>query len=152
MKYGLLLFLLGSFCFSASSQTENPKYDQLLADSLGGDDYGMKSYMLVILKTGSNKIEDTKIRDSLFKGHMENIGRLAANGKLIVAGPFGKNDKTYRGIFILNVKTIEEANALLETDPTIKDKVLEAELFKWYGSAALPTYLPNHEKIEKKKM
>ena len=152
MKYRLLLFLLISVCLSASSQTENPKFDKLLADSLGGDDYGMKTYILAILKTGPNKTDDKKVLDSLFKGHMENIGRLVANGKLIVAGPLGKNDKTYRGIFILNVKSIEEANALLETDPTIKDKVLEAELFKWYGSAALPTYLPNHVKIEKKKM
>ena len=152
MKYRLLLFLLFSFCLSGYSQTENKKYDKLLADSLGGDDYGMKTYILVILKTGTNKTEDKKVLDSLFKGHMETIGRLASNGKLIVAGPLGKNDKAYRGIFILNVKSIEEANALLDTDPTIKDKVLEAELFKWYGSAALPTYLPNHEKIEKEKM
>jgi uncharacterized protein YciI len=152
MKYRLLVFLLVSVCLSASAQTENPRYDTLLADSLGGDDYGMKTYIFVILKTGPNKIEDKKVLDSLFKGHMENIGRLASNGQLIVAGPLGKNDKTYRGIFILNVKSIEEANALLETDPTIKNKVLEAEIYKWYGSAALPTYLPNHEKIEKKKM
>ncbi len=152
MKYTLLLFLLISFCLFAASQTENPKYNKMLADSLGGDDYGMKTYILVILKTGPNKIEDKKVLDSLFKGHMENIGRMASNGKLIVAGPLFKNDKTYRGIFILDVKSIEEANALLETDPTVKEKVLEAEIFKWYGSAALPTYLPNHEKIEKKKI
>ncbi|MBP6978403.1 MAG: hypothetical protein KBB71_08830 [Lentimicrobiaceae bacterium] len=152
MKYKLLLLLLISACLSAFSQTENPKYDKLLADSLGGDDYGMKTYILVILKTGPNNIEDKEILDSLFKGHMENIGRLVEDDKLIVAGPLVKNDKTYRGIFILNVKSFEEANALLETDPTIKEKVLEAELFKWYGSAALPTYLPFHEKIEKKKM
>lgn len=152
MKYILLPFLLLSFCLSANCQSNNPKYDKLLADSLGGDDYGMKAYILVILKTGPNKIEDKKVVESLFKGHMENIGRLAANGQLIVAGPLGKNEKTYRGIFILNVKSVEEANALLKTDPTIKEKVLEAEIFKWYGSAALPTYLPIHEKIEKKKM
>lgn len=151
MKFIFLVMYL-SFCFSAICQTDNPKYDKALADSLGGDDYGMKNYILVILKTGPKKIEDKKVLDSLFKGHMENIGRLAKKGKLIVAGPLEKNDKTYRGIFILNVKTIEEANALLETDPTIKEKVLEAEVFKWYGSAALPSYLPNHEKIEKKKM
>jgi uncharacterized protein YciI len=152
MKFILTILILCSFCFSANCQTDNPKYDKLIADSLGGDDYGMKTYVFVILKTGPTKIEDKKILDSLFKGHLENIGRLAKSGKLIVAGPFGKNDKTYRGLFILNVKTIEEANALLETDPTIKEKVLEAEVFKWYGSAALPTYLPFHEKIEKKKM
>ena len=152
MQYKLLLLFLLSFYLSASAQTENPKYDKLLADSLGGDDYGMKAYILVILKTGPTHIKDKAVLDSLFKGHMDNIGRLAASGQLIVAGPLGKNDKSYRGIFILNVKSIEEANALLETDPTIKAKVLEAEVFKWYGSAALPTYLPNHEKIEKKKM
>ena len=149
MRNILLLLVLVSCCSIAGAQSANPKYDKVLADSLGGDDYGMKMYILVILKTGPNTIADKTVLDSLFKGHMENIGHLAANGKLIVAGPLGKNDKTYRGIFILNVKTIEEANTLLETDPTIKNKVLAAELFNWYGSAALPTYLPNHRKIEK---
>ena len=152
MKYRFLYFLLLCFSLSATCQTDNLKFDILLADSLGGDDYGMKPYILVILKTGPNKMEDKKRLDSLFKGHMDNINVLAANGKLIVAGPLGKNDKAYRGIFILNVKTIEEATILLESDPTIKEKILEAEIFKWYGSAALPTYLPNHKKIEKKRM
>ena len=152
MKFILLLLLFCGFCFSANCQSDNPTYDNLLADSLGGDEYGMKSYIFVILKTGPNKIEDKTVLDSLFKGHLDNIGRLAANGKLVVAGPIGKNDKAYRGIFILNVKTIEEANALLETDPTIQEKVLEAEVYKWYGSAALPLYLPYHKKIEKEKM
>ena len=152
MKYRLLVLLLLSFSLSATCQTENPNFDKLLADSLGGDDYGMKPYILVILKTGPKKIEDKKVLDSLFKGHMDNISSLAASGKLAVAGPLGKNNKTYRGIFILNVKTIEEAKVLLESDPTIKEKVLEAEIFEWYGSAALPTYLPNHKKIEKKRM
>jgi hypothetical protein len=70
----------------------------------------------------------------------------------MVAGPIKKNDKAYRGIFILNVKTTEEANELLAKDPAIKEKLLEAELFQWYGSAALPMYLPYHNKVEKKKM
>jgi uncharacterized protein YciI len=152
MKYILLFILLSGLHLSAAGQTVNPTYDKSLADSLGGDDYGMKSYILVILKTGPVKIEDKKVSDSLFKGHMENIGRLVANGKLIVAGPMGKNDKTYRGIFILNVKTAEEARNLLQNDPTIKEKVLDAELFTWYGSAALPMYLPFHDKISKEKM
>ena len=137
-----------SFCsLFAIGQTTNPKYDKALADSLGADDNGMKTYMFVILKTGPAKIEDKKLLDSLFRGHMENIGRLADEGKLVVAGPFGKNDRNYRGLFILNAKTVEEANALLETDPTIRAKVFETEVTSWYGSAALPTYLPNHPKI-----
>ena len=134
------------------AQKDNPAYDKALADSLGGDDYGMKMYVLVILKTGPNKIERKETVDSLFKGHMTNIGRMASIGKLIVAGPMKKNDKMYRGIFILNVKTLEEANELLATDPAIKEKLLDAELFQWYGSSALPMYLPYHDKVGKKKM
>lgn len=131
------------------SQAPKAKYDKSLADSLGADDYGMKMYVLVILKSGPVKIADKQKSDSLFKGHMQNIGRLAEIGKLVVAGPIEKNEKGYRGIFVLNCKTLEEATALLDTDPTIKAKVLAADLFLWYGSAALPMYLPYHDKVQK---
>lgn len=151
MKYFILFALLTLLGTSASAQAENPKYDKALADSLGSDDYGMKSYVLVILKTGANKTTDKKIIDSLFRGHMANINHLAKSGHLIVSGPMKKNDKSYRGIFILNVKTIEEALSLLSTDPAIQEKILEAEPYIWFGSAALPLYLKSHELIEKKK-
>ncbi|MDP3469337.1 MAG: hypothetical protein Q8S11_13440 [Daejeonella sp.] len=98
------------FMFSALftfGQSNNPKYDKALAESLGGDDYGMKMYVFVILKTGGYSPE-RKISDSLFIGHMQNIKRLADSGKLIVAGPMRKNDKNYRGLFILNAATLEE--------------------------------------------
>ncbi|MCW4469070.1 YciI family protein [Flavobacterium sp. MFBS3-15] len=136
---------------SAYAQTDNPKYDKALAESLGGDDYGMKMYVFCILKTGTAKIEDKSKVNELFRGHMENIGRLASEGKLTVAGPLGKNDKNYRGLFIFNVKTIAEAQALLKSDPVVAAGLLEGELYEWYGSAALPEYLKAHEKIEKKK-
>ena len=151
MKKTITGIILSMAMFCVSAQTDNPDYDKKLADSLGGDDYGMKSYILVILKTGENVITDKKITDSLFRGHMDNINNLAKNGKLVVAGPLGKNEKAYRGIFILNAQTIEEANALLQLDPAIKAKVFDTELFKWYGSAALPEYLKAHSKIEKKR-
>lgn len=130
-------------------QSLNAEYDSTLAKTLGADDYGMKSYVLVILKTGSKVIEDQAKRDSLFSGHLKNIKRLADMGKLVVAGPLGKNDNTYRGIFILDVSTFEEAQELLETDVTIKEKLLDAELYQWYGSAALPVYLKTSDKIAK---
>ena len=82
MKYRFLFLLILSFSLSATCQTDNPKFEKLLADSLGADDYGMKSYILVILKTGPKKIEDKKVLDSLFKGHMDNISVMASNGKL----------------------------------------------------------------------
>ena len=152
MKFWLLLIFTIAFYNGAISQVDNPVYDKALADSLGGDDYGMKNYVLVILKTGTYEEKNEAVEDSLFNGHMDNINRLASIGKLVVAGPLKKNDKTYRGIFILDVSSIEEAKALLQTDPVIKAKILDAELYQWYGSAALPVYLEAHKKIEKKKM
>lgn len=150
MKRLTLLFATAIFFLNAAAQSTNPKYDKQLADSLGGDDYGMKLYVLVILKTGTNTSASKQLTDSLFKGHLSNINKLAAEKKLVVAGPLKKNDKSYRGIFILDVKSIADAKELLKTDPAVEQKLLDAELFEWYGSAALPVYLKQHEKIEKK--
>lgn len=151
MKKCLLLLVLLSMSLGAAAQTENPNYDKALAESLGADAYGMKSYMMVILKTGSNKVEDKAKLNELFKGHMDNINKLSTEGKLLVAGPFGKNDKDYRGIFIFNAKTAEEVNEMLKGDPAIQEKLLIADILPWYGSAALGEYLKVHDKIEQKK-
>lgn len=132
--------------------TANPNYNKTLANKLGGDDYGMKSYHLVILKTGTSTTTDKELISESFKGHMSNINKLVEEGKLIVAGPLGKNDKTYRGIFIFNnVKTIEEVKELLQDDLAIKNGLLDYDIFTWYGSAALPEYLPFSDKIWKLK-
>jgi uncharacterized protein YciI len=128
---------------------QNPNYDKTLASNLGGDEYGMKSYILVILKTGTNYSTDNTQRSNSFKGHMDNINKLVEDGKLIVAGPIEKNEKTYRGIFILNVDNFEEAKKLLEGDQAVRNKYLDYYLFKWYGSAALPEYLKASDKIWK---
>lgn len=147
----LLLAILIMMPASGLLAQDNPSFDKALSDSLGGDDYGMKQYVLVILKTGTNKTEDKNLRDSLFRGHMNNINKLASEGKLVVAGPLMKNEKGYRGIFIINVPSIAEAEKLVLTDPAVQAKIFEMELYLWYGSAALPKYLDFHSRIEKKK-
>jgi len=143
----LTIVIIGTI--SLTGQDVKSSYDSTLAKQLGADDYGMKSYVLVILKTGKKEIQDKSTLDSLFAGHFENINRLVDEGKLIVAGTLAKNVNSYRGIFILNVQTFEEANKLLFADPTIKESILDVELYKWYGSAALPVYIETHNKIEK---
>ncbi|MDD3559857.1 YciI family protein [Petrimonas mucosa] len=134
----------------AETTTVNPAYDAALAKKLGADDYGMKSFVLVILKTGPNTTADAALVSECFRGHMENINRLVKEGKLVVAGPLAKNEQHYRGIFILSVDTTEEAEKLLESDPAVREKLLAADLYQWYGSAALPLYLEQADKIWKK--
>jgi|SRR5690554_4003071 len=151
----VITLLMANLTFGQSNHSKdttviNPNYNKTLAEKLGGDDYGMKSYFLVILKTGTNKTTDKELITESFRGHMENINRLVEEGKLIVAGPLGENDNNYRGIFILNnIKTKEEVNELLQTDLAIKNKILDYDIFNWYGSAALPEYLPFSDKIWK---
>jgi uncharacterized protein len=151
MKPLLITFCLLFAAGLVNSQNINPAYDSTLAAALGADDYGMKRYVLAILKTGSNTEADQATIQRCFAGHLENIRRLADEGKLIVAGPLGKNGQAYRGIFIFDVATLEEAEELLQTDPAIEAKLLAADLYPWYGSAALPEYLPAADKIWKLK-
>ena len=144
--FAILLFFISGITYA---QETNPNYDAELAKKLGADEYGMKNYVLVILKTGENKTTDKEELNKLFRGHMENIQRLVKEGKLIVAGPFGENNLTWRGLFIFDVKTVEEARELVQTDPAIKAKLFDVDLVPWYGSAALPAYLPASDKIWK---
>lgn len=60
--------------------TTNPNYNKELADKLGGDDYGMKSYFFVILKTGTNTTTDKEFISESFRGHLDNINRLVEEG------------------------------------------------------------------------
>ena len=127
-------------------------FDQKLADSLGADKYGMKSYFLVILKTGpkDKEITDKNQRAELFKGHFSNMQVMKQSGKLKLAGPFSTtNHLGYRGIFLLDVKTEDEAKALLINDPTIKAGIFDVEILPWYGSAAIPMHLDYHKKVAK---
>ncbi len=152
MKNFLLALYIIIHSLYAYGQKNDSSYDEALAKSLGADEYGMKSYVFVILKTGQNKTTDKNFIDSCFAGHMKNIGRLADSRQLIVAGPFNANNDDFRGLFVLNVSNLEEANKLLQTDPAIKADLLYPVLYPWYGSAALPLYLDSVKKITRSKI
>lgn len=149
MKSRLLSLLFLALSLACSNQTSESSYDAELAQRLGADEMGMKNYTLVILKTGPAVIEDKALRDSLFAGHFSNIFKLAEAKKLVLAGPLGKNEHAYRGIFILDTTDEQEIKELLAGDPTIVNGIFEVELINWYGSAALPEYLEADKKIRK---
>jgi uncharacterized protein YciI len=134
------------------TMAEEPAFDPELAKKLGADERGMRMYVLCILKTGPKDAEiKGDERKEIFAGHFANIGRLADEGKLAVAGPFGKNDKSYRGLYIFNVATIEEAEKLVVLDPAVKAGVFVPDLTLWYGSAAMMVVNDTHKRIEKPK-
>jgi len=151
-------FFLICFCLSillsaapakAQKAETTPAYDAELAKRLGADDMGMRQYVMCFLKTGPLKVDDATKRAELMKGHFGMINRLADEGKLIVAGPFS-NGGEFRGIYLFDVKTIEEAQKLTETDPSIKEGYFKVEFIKWYGSAGLMEVNNIHKRIAKK--
>lgn len=142
----LLLLLFVVLGYAAYAQT--PVYNKTLADSLKADEYGMKKYVIAFLKRGPNRGQDSATAAQLQRAHMDNIQRLAKEGKLVVAGPFLDNGDL-RGIYIFDVTTLEEAQKLTETDPAIKAGRLQMELHLWYGSAALMKINEIHNQIAK---
>jgi uncharacterized protein YciI len=144
------LAFINPTCMAQSSATSsNPKYDVDAAKRLGADQRGMRSYVLVVLKTGPNKVPAGKERDEMFAGHFANMKRLAAEGKLALAGPFDGVDG-WRGLFVFAVKDIEEAKQLTATDPVIMKGEMIAEYHKWYGSAAVMDVGRVHETLSEK--
>lgn len=137
---------------SAAAAKAAVRYDAKLAKKLGADERGMKMYVLCILKTGPRDGEiKGKERDEIFTGHFANMGRLADANKLAVAGPFDKNGRSWRGLYIFNVATIPEAEQLVVLDPAVKAGIFVYELTPLYASAGLMALNEIHKKIEKPK-
>ncbi len=138
------IFLFPAFLFSQNNETIEK--DTALAKELGADDYGMRQYVIAFLRRGQNRDRTPADAAKLQKAHLENIGRMADEGTLVLAGPF-LDEGNLRGIYIFNVKTVEEAKELTKTDPAIQAGSLIMELHPWYGSAALMKVSEIHNKL-----
>jgi uncharacterized protein YciI len=143
---------MGLLCLSALATCpayagdQAPAYDPELAAEVGADVNGMRRYVLVILKTSPTPVAPGPARDEMFKGHFANMKRLAAEGKLALAGPLDGVDG-WRGLFILAVSDIEEARALVATDPVVARGEMIPEFHGYYGSAALMLVNDNHSRV-----
>ena len=55
---------------------------------------------------------------------------------MVLAGPFGDGGDL-RGLFFYDVKTMEEARELVDSDPAVKAGRLRVELHPWWGTTKL---------------
>lgn len=151
--YLLIFALTVNSCINAKQEkikapANADQYDSVLAQKYGADKYGMKKYVIAFLKRGPKRSKDSLEAANLQKAHLDNINRLAKEGKLVLAGPF-LSDGDLRGIYVFDVQSIEEAKELTETDPAIQKGSLVMELHEWYGSAAVMAIPEIHKKLEK---
>ena len=110
----------------------------------------IKQFWLVILKTGPKDkvITDSVERSKIFAGHFSNMKRLHEEGILKAAGPFGENDFTWRGLFILDCKTKEGAENFVKTDPSIAAGIFIVDIVQWWSEAS-GSFAPGKPKKEK---
>ena len=88
------------------------------------DERGMRIYYMGFLTRGPSwTAEVTEATRELQKAHLANIGRLAEDGRLLIAGPFAYDesdaDQSLRGIFIFDAETRAEAEELASLRPDL---------------------------------
>jgi len=134
MKVLLCCFLF-SLCIIACTDETNLKSvsnDTLAMSSKDtAQKFEMKQYWMVFLKKGANRTQDSISAAKIQDAHMRNIDRLAALGKIVMAGPMGY-DKDLRGIFIIDAKDSAEAAGYINTDSAIITGRLRFELHPWW--------------------
>ncbi len=97
-------------------------------------------YTLAVIRTGVSppKLEK-EARAAMFQGHFANMGRLAGEGKLVVAGPYGKTKTApdLRGLFVLDTADEATARAWAETDPGFQQGEFRFEYHRLQTGAPL---------------
>jgi uncharacterized protein YciI len=122
-------------------------FDAVLAERVGADAYGMRKYVLVVLKSSTTPVPEGEARKAMFAGHFANMARLAEEGTLVLSGPFLEDPAGWRGLFVLAVEDLAAAERIVATDPVVAQGEMVAEYHPWYGSATLALVPEWHEKV-----
>ncbi|MDN5201471.1 YciI family protein [Fulvivirgaceae bacterium BMA10] len=109
------LVLLSSFTSQAQSKSGIP--DEIV------------KYYFVELITNPDRPELPKAQvDSIQAAHMANIGKMAEENVLMLAGPFEGGG----GIFILKLESMEAAEKMAARDPAVRAGRLLTKIRPWY--------------------
>jgi uncharacterized protein YciI len=129
MKRFLNLFFAALCCLFIFQSEANAQTDPV-------KEWQMKTYYVVILKTGPYRNQDSTETARIQAAHLANMGKMHDDKKLVLAGPF-LDESPLAGIFIFDVATHEEANKLASSDPAVIAGRLIYEIHPWYGPSTL---------------
>lgn len=95
--------------------------------------YRLKVTRLSMLTEGANPKEQ-----AVTARHFEYLQQLAEQGTMILVGRTTNDDETTFGIAIFEAGSDEQAQAIMENDPAVREGVMTADLFPF--RIALPRY------------
>lgn len=137
MKKLLLVIVIGLFAFFVSAKN----HSAINAEHIANDTPRMKQYWLVMLLKGNNRTHDKETAQRIQAKHIENIDRLAAEGKIVMAGPMGYTyDADLRGLFIMDAKDSATAASYVKTDSAVITGRLRFEVHPWWTQTGTYTF------------
>jgi uncharacterized protein len=118
-----LLFLIPIFfCSWAFGLAEEQQPPQLV------------TYYLGLLYKGPVRTQSADESAKIQAAHLQHLESMYKQGILLIAGPMG-DDGDLRGIVVLKVKSLEEAQTLVHEDPAVKAGRLRVELHPWMSQS-----------------
>jgi uncharacterized protein YciI len=140
MRSVKVVFLMGVVLMAARLSGAAPEPTPVVTQApakpsdVGPGGYEMTTYYVGFLYRGPKWTpEETPETRKIQEGHMANILKMGAEGKLVIAGPFADNGDL-RGLYVFRAASAEEANALVESDPAVQAGRLRFELHPWYAA------------------
>jgi len=114
-----------------------PSWYTTPAQDKTADGWEMTTYYVVLLTRGPKWTpQETDETKRIQEEHLANVHKMFEAGKLILAGPF-TDGGNLRGIFVLQVGSLEEAKAMANADPAVKAGRLSVEVHPWYSAKGI---------------
>lgn len=100
------------------------------------------TYQLVLLKRPAKRAKLPEEEAARIQAaHIAHLGRMAEEGHLVAAGPFGdQENEALRGLALYRVGSVDEARRLAELDPAVQAGRLEVEVMTWYTEKGAVTF------------
>lgn len=101
------------------------------ADGGPSDMQFANAFTMVLIKTGPTTGLSKEQQQEAFAGHFSNMERLAGEGKLLMAGPFGepRADPAHRGLWVFNTSDTSKALEWGATDPAVQMGIFVLEAY-----------------------
>jgi uncharacterized protein len=119
MKLALIFLFFIGLSFSMAEEQHPPK---------------LVRYYLGLLYKGSNRTQSPDEAEKIQAAHLQHLESLYKRGVLLIAGPMG-DDGDLRGIVVLKVDSLENAQAIVNEDPAVKTGRSRVELHPWMSQS-----------------